>query len=99
MADIPDNDNPRDFDAEVDKAVNAVLTDPEFQTKNGYSRRLCMNHARANEDNGDVWIHDDVAREVARMFKAKGYFVHYNRSIYGIAYRLTVTKYHTNQDE
>ncbi len=99
MIEIPTNTkvNDNDFDTKVEKAISAVLTDPKFE-KFGFSSRIVMNHARADKDSGDVWVLDNVAYEVAKRFKAKGYFAHYCKSIKGIAYCLEITKYPTNHD-
>lgn len=95
---IPVNDNPYDFEEKVDEAIKAVLADPRFMQKNGTSDRLCMNHREADKSLGEVWILNDVAHEVARRFKAKGYFARFGTATTGRHHSLYISKYPTNKD-
>ena len=99
MIEIPQNSQTDDFEAKVDKAIRAVLNDKRFDaTKNSYSDVLQMNHAIVDKSRGEIKISEKVAEEVARRFKAKGYFAHYCTSIYGRPYTLTITTYPTDND-
>ena len=97
MIEIPNNTTANDTETQVEKAISAVLTDPRFE-KFGFSDRIKMNHGSATEEWGEVWVRNMVADEIARRFKAKGYYAHYCLSIKGIAYNLTITKYPRNKD-
>ena len=89
MIEIPENPNKRDFEAEVAQAAGWVIED----LKNGRTGELALNHSTCEH-----WVFNDVAAEVASIFKAKGYFAHYGYSIKGIAYGLYITKTPTNRD-
>lgn len=97
MIEIPQNPKPRDFEGKIERAIRAVLSDSRL-LKFGFSDRLCMNHNRAREDWGQVYILQDEALEIARRFKEKGYHAHYCRSMQGRPYCLTITTYATNED-
>lgn len=97
MIEIPNNTTANDTEAQVEKAISAVLTDPRFE-KFGFSDRIKVNHGEATEEWGEVWVINKIADEIARRFKDKGYYAHYCKSIYGIAYNMTITKYPTNND-
>ena len=89
MIKIPENPNPRNFEAEVDKAVAEVLK----SLGSGCAGALSMNHGRSH-----FRVMNDVAAEVAARFKAKGYHAHYCRACDGTAYALEITTYPTNHD-
>ena len=97
MIEIPNNTTANDTETQVEKAISAVLTDPRFE-KLGFSDRIKVNHGSANEEWGEVWVINKIADEIARRFKAKGYYAHYCLSITGTAYSLTITKKPTNHD-
>lgn len=89
MIKIPENPSPRNFEAEVDKAVAEVLK----SVGSGRTGALSVNY-------GQSYFHvmNDVAAEVAARFKAKGYHAHYCRACNGTAYALEITTYPTNHD-
>lgn len=94
MIDIPKNPTPRDFDAEVDKAVEAVLKD--MQSSPHGVGALSVNH-------GSMRFHvmNDVAARVASLFKEKGYhahYAHYCHAVDGTPYLLEITPYPTDHD-
>ena len=91
MIDIPMNKRLRNFDSEVDEAVQAVLAD--LTRPNRHSGALSVNH-------GCSYYHvmTDVARKVAELFKAKGYHAHWCYAKNGVAYALEVTTYPTEYD-
>lgn len=97
MIEIPNNTTANDTETKVEKAISAVLTDPRFE-EFGFSDRIKVNHGSATEKWGEVWVRNMIADEIARRFKAKGYYAHYCHSIKGTAYCLTITKYPTNND-
>lgn len=97
MIEIPNNTTADDSETRLEKAIRAVLTDPRFE-KFGFSDRIKVNHGSATEKWGEVWVINKIADEIARRFKDKGYYAHYCKSIRGIAYNLTITKYSTNDD-
>ena len=92
MTDIPMNPHQRNFQAEVDKAVEEMLK--SMGSGSGHREGgLSLNH-------GESYFHvmNDVAAVVADRFKKKGYHAHYCYSIRGVAYALKVTTYPTNND-
>lgn len=89
MTEIPANPSPRNFEAEVDKAVAEVLRNMET----GCVGALSMNHGCSH-----LHVLNDVAAEVAARFKAKGYHAHYCHAVNGTAYALEITTYPTNHD-
>ena len=91
MIDIPTNKTPRDFDAEVDEAVKAVLAD--LARPNGHAGALSVNHGCSYHH-----VMTDVAGKVAVLFKAKGYHAHWCYAKNGVAYALEVTTYPTERD-
>lgn len=90
MVNIPENPTPRNFQKEVDKAVEKVL---EELTASGRAGALSVNHGTSH-----FHVMNDVAHEVAERFKAKGYHAHYCHSVHGVAYSLEITTYPTNTD-
>lgn len=91
MIDIPKNPTPRNFDAEVDGAVKAVLK--ELSRPNSRAGGLSVNHGCTHEH-----VMTDVATKVAELFKAKGYHAHWCHSVKGVAYALEITTYPTEHD-
>lgn len=90
--DIPDNPHRRDFRAEVDAAVAAVLK--EMGDKPGHrTGSLSVNHGCSH-----FHVMMDVADAVAARFKEKGYHAHYCCSIKGTAYALEITTYPTDHE-
>ena len=89
MTEIPVNPSPRNFEAEVDKAVAEVLK----SMGTGRVGALSVNHGQSH-----FHVMNDVAAEVVTRFKAKGYHAHYCHSIHGVAYALEITTYPTNHD-
>lgn len=90
--DIPVNPLQRDFEAEVADAIAHVLS--EMGTKPGHrSGGLSLNHGQSH-----FHVLDDVAAEVARRFKEKGYYAHYCHSVRGVIHTLEITTYPTNND-
>lgn len=89
MTEIPENPSPRNFEAEVDKAVAEVLK----SMGTGCVGALSVNHGESH-----FHVMNDVAAEVAARFKAKGYHAHYCHSVRGVAYALEITTYPTNHD-
>lgn len=92
MTDIPTNPLRRDFQAEVDEAIQHVLK--EMGSKPGHrSGGLSLNHGQTH-----YRVMNDVAAEVARRFKEKGYHAHYCYSVNGVVHTLEITTYPTNND-
>ncbi len=89
MTEIPANPNPRNFEAEVDRAVAEVLK----SLGSGRAGALSVNHGESH-----FHVMNDVAAEVAARFKARGYYAHYCHSVRGVAYALEITTYPTNHD-
>jgi len=89
---IPENPHRRDFAAEVDAAVSAVLEEMKNEPRHraGY---LSVNHGCSH-----THVRLDVAAEVAARFKEKGYHAHYCHSIQGTPYALAITTYPTDYD-
>ena len=90
MIEIPENPMPRDFQQEVDAAVEEVL---KGLNSSGRVGALSVNHGTSH-----FHVMNDVASEVAARFKAKGYHAHYCYSVRGVAYALEITTYPTNHD-
>lgn len=90
MIDIPENPTPRNFQKEVDEAVEEVLKGLKSSDRVG---ALSVNHGTSH-----FQVMNDVAHEVAQRFKAKGYHAHYCYSVRGVAYTLEITTYPTNND-
>lgn len=90
MIEIPENPTPRDFQREVDEAVEEVLKGLKSTGRVG---ALSVNH-------GDSHFHvmNDVASAVVARFKAKGYHAHYCPSWRDVAHTLEITTYPTNHD-
>ena len=89
MTEIPANPSPRNFEAEVDKAVAEVLK----SMGSGHVGALSVNHGQSH-----CRVMNDVAAEVAARFKAKGYHAHYCHAVDGTAYALEITTYPTSHD-
>lgn len=92
MVEIPENPRKRNFDAEVDAAVEEVLKDMERSPEHRCGC-LSLNHGQSH-----FHVRNDVAAKVAELFKARGYHAHYCHSIHGVAYTLEITTYPTNND-
>lgn len=99
IMEIPANPTPRDFNAEVNCAIQEVLKEMGLSSGpiNGRPEQrtgvLSVNHGR-----GHFHVMNDVAAEVAKRFKEKGYYVHYCRSLAGTVYALEITTYPVNHD-
>jgi hypothetical protein len=100
--DIPRNLEYESFENRVVRACNAVVKrmGSEHFKKFGFAQCLFLNHGRASmsKADGDMGITEEVAYEVARRFKEKGYYAHFNRSIMGTPYALTIKTYPTEGD-
>lgn len=90
MIEIPENPMPRDFQREVDVAVEEVLKGLKSTGRVG---TLSVNHGASH-----FHVMNDVASAVAARFKAKGYHAHYCYSFEGDAHALEITTYPTNND-
>lgn len=92
MIEIPANPSQRNFEAEVDRAVEEVLKSMRLHPQHR-AGALSVNHGGSH-----FHVLNDVADEVARRFKAKGYHAHYCYSVKGTAHTLEITTYPTNND-
>lgn len=90
---IPENDRKRDFDAEVEHACRIIVDD--FAKYKRDSAKVGCTEALYH---GSPAFNVDVLLRVAGMFKAKGYFAHWNHSQKGTRYGLTIAKYASNRD-
>ena len=100
--DIPQNPEYESFESRVVRACNAVVKrmGSEHFKKFGFAQCLFLNHGRQcmNKADGDMGITEEVAYEVARRFKEKGYYAHLNRAITGMPYALTIRTYPADGD-
>ena len=90
---IPENLHKRDFEAEVDAAVDEVLKEMRRSAPNHRVGCLSVNHGCSH-----FHVKLDVANEVIARFKKKGYHAHYCQSLYGTAHTLEITSYPTDHD-
>ena len=90
---IPENDVKRNIDDEVERACRVVLDDFARNRRN-YAEVGCTEALYHECPAFNV----DVLLVVAGLFKAKGYFAHWNYSIKGTRYGLTIAKYASNND-
>ena len=93
MIEITENDTPRNFDSEVDKACSVLLAD--FKTFKRDFAQIGCTEARYHDSPA---FNVDVLIETANRFKAKGYFARWNRNVTGNRYGLTIAKYASNND-
>lgn len=91
---IPENDVKRDFEGEVESACDEAITDFARHPKADWAEIGCTEALYHHVPAFNV----DVLVEVARRFKAKGYFAHWAVNQKGRRYGLMVTKHPTNKD-
>ena len=90
---IPENDMKRDIDAEVERACKVVVDDfAKYRRK--FAEVGCTEALYHETPAFNV----DVLLRVAELFKAKGYFAHWNYSQKGTRYGMTIAKYASNND-
>ena len=90
---IPENDMKRDIDAEVERACKVVVDD-FAKYRRSFVEVGCTEALYHDTPAFNV----DVLLRVAELFKAKGYFAHWNYRQKGTRYGMTIAKYASNND-